>query len=319
MRGAGLAVAVVAALSLAASSAHADRADQLFRKGKKLLAEKKYYDACNAFEESDKLDPAVGAKLNVALCYQEWGKLATAWRWYTEAEAKARETGDERAARIHTIAEELDATVQRLTLKAPAGADVTALAIKLDGVVLEAGALGVERRVDPGPHQVEYVVNGATLTKTIPMERGASFEVVLELPVQSRAQPDPGGSAPGPADPGQSRRRLGIGVAAGGGALIGIAGIVTLAARGSYKDALAEHCRGAPDMCSPEGLDETRSARRRANISTIITLGGLAAVGGGIALYFLAPRAAPVGGEHALYLAPSLAGDGGGVVFGGDF
>ena len=61
--------AALAALALCglAAAAHADRADQLFKKGKKLLAEKKYAEACGAFEQSDRIDPEIGAKLNVAV------------------------------------------------------------------------------------------------------------------------------------------------------------------------------------------------------------------------------------------------------------
>ena len=42
----------------------AAQADQLFKKGKRLLAQKKYPEACAAFEQSDRLDPGIGAKLN---------------------------------------------------------------------------------------------------------------------------------------------------------------------------------------------------------------------------------------------------------------
>jgi len=87
------ALALVALCGLA-GAAHADRADQLFKKGQKLLAEKRYAEACAAFEDSDRLDPEIGAKLNIARCYQEWGKLATAWRWYSEAEQMASKAGD---------------------------------------------------------------------------------------------------------------------------------------------------------------------------------------------------------------------------------
>src|SRR2546428_931143 len=74
----------------------AAQADQLFKKGKRLLAQKKYPEACAAFEQSDHLDPGIGAKLNVAKCYQEWGKLATAWRWYVDAEMMATNAHDTR-------------------------------------------------------------------------------------------------------------------------------------------------------------------------------------------------------------------------------
>ena len=86
---------VIAALVLAAAPALAEtKADQLFKKGKKLLADKKYAEACATFEKVDKLDPAIGAKLNVAKCFEEWGKLAIAYRWYAEAEKLAKDTND---------------------------------------------------------------------------------------------------------------------------------------------------------------------------------------------------------------------------------
>src|SRR5689334_1434029 len=103
--------------------AHADRADVLFKKGKKLLAEKHYAEACAAFEDSDRLDPGIGAKLNVARCYQEWGRLATAWRWFGDAERMAQSAKDDRAPKIHALIEQLDPDVPRLTVKLPPGAD----------------------------------------------------------------------------------------------------------------------------------------------------------------------------------------------------
>ena len=42
-----------------------DKADSLFKQGKKLAAEKKYGEACPAFEQSMKLDPAIGTQLNI--------------------------------------------------------------------------------------------------------------------------------------------------------------------------------------------------------------------------------------------------------------
>jgi len=302
-------------------AAHADRADQLFKKGKKLLAEKRYPEACTAFEDSDRIDPGIGAKLNVARCYQEWGKLATAWRWFTDAERMANQTKDDRATKIHELVEELDPTVPRLKVTAPRDADTRGLAIKLDGVDFDVAALGTDRRVDPGPHQVDYIVDGAKQTKVIPVERGASSEIILDLP--TRATPHRTTRAARPEvserDPGRNRRLLGLGIGGAGVVAVGIAGIVTLGARSDYKDALRAHCRGATDMCDADGLAATHSARHRANIATGVTIFGLAAVAGGLVLYFTTPAAAARHDEHALYLAPSIGGDGGGVVLGGAF
>jgi hypothetical protein len=299
-----------------AGSAHADRAEQLFRKGKKLLAEKRYAEACIAFEDSDRLDPGIGAKLNVAKCYQDWGKLATAWRWYREAEDMATKAGDERAKRIHERIEELDASVPRLTLRLPADTSTDGLVVKLDGVALDQGTLGAERRLDPGSHQIETILNGATETKVIPLERGGSAEITLDLPSPAKPANTPRAELASDA-PRRDLRRIGMLTAGGGGFVIVIASVATLRARDDYNYALDNHCQGATNMCDDKGLDTTHRARRRANIATVATIGGLAAVAGGAYLYFTSWRASR--GERALYLAPQVGGDGTGVVLGGAF
>jgi len=308
------------AIGALGGAAHADRADQLLKKGKKLLGEKKYAEACTAFEESDRLDPGIGAKLNVARCYQEWGKLATAWRWFSEAEKMAKDTKDDRASKIHALAEELDPTIPRLTVKVDHDADTSGLVITPDGLPFDISALGAERRVDPGPHRVDYTVGGATRQKTVPIERGGSSEITIELPKKSRRSAK-SNVEPVAADSEavQKRRFIGLGITGGGVVAMGIAGIVTLRARGDYNHAISAHCGGSTDMCDDAGLAATHSARRRANISTGVTIGGLAMVAGGLVVYFTASRAASHGEEHALYLAPSVSGDGTRVVFGGAF
>ena len=326
MRAAVAAIALAAVASLAAP-AHADRADQLFKKGKKLLAEKKYAEACTAFEQSDKLDTQIGAKLNVARCYEEWGKVATAWRWYSDAEQMAKAAHDERVAKIHDRIVDLDRDVPRLKLTLPADAAMDNVVIRLDGVELTPGELGESRRVDPGPHRIETIVAGASRGKTVPVERGGA-EVVLDVPVKPHGKsPAPGPSVAAAAtgstetdndnDPGRTRRWLGLGAAGAGVVALGVAGIVTLNARSDYQHALDGHCGGVIDMCDDTGLSRTHSARHRANIATGVTVVGLAAVAGGVILYFTAPSAESRE-PHALYVAPTV-GSATGVVFGGAF
>src|SRR5678816_3202397 len=127
-------VALGAALGVA--PAWAENADQLFKKGKDLLAAKRYTEACPTFEKVDKLDPGIGAKLNVAKCYEEWGRLGTAFRWYRDAEQMARDTKDDREPKIHELILALDADVPKLTLKIPADADVDAAGVTGGGAVI---------------------------------------------------------------------------------------------------------------------------------------------------------------------------------------
>lgn len=299
--------------------AHADRAEQLFKKGRRLLAERRYAEACTAFEDSDRLDPTIGAKLNVAKCYQEWGKLASAWRWFTDAERMAKDANDNRAAKIHALVAELDPAVPRLVLKVARAAGTRSVVVKLDGVELDAAGLEAERRIDPGPHEIEYVIDGARQRKAIPIERGASTELLLEPPSKAAARrPRAAELAAEDADPGRARRLAGVGVSAAGVVAIGVASYLGIGARRDYRNALAASCRGAPDMCDADGLTATHDARSRANLATVITIGGTLAVAGGLVLYFTAPRAGPRD-EHALYVAPSIGRDGAAVVFGGGF
>jgi hypothetical protein len=322
---------VIGALVLGiAGPAHADKdekAEQLFRKGKRLLADKHYADACAAFEDSDRVDPGIGAKVNVARCYEEWGKLGTAWRWYADAERMALDAQDPRSKRVHALLAALEPDVPKLTIKLPPGASAANLALTLDGARLDASALGTAQRVDPGPHQIAYNLRGEPMEKTVAIERGGAVEIVLDPPAKRRT-PRPGKHAPDGDEPedqdgggrgtGRDRRILGLAVTGAGAVALGVAGIVTLRARSDYHHALDAHCLGNKDKCDPVGLTAADNARHRANIATLVTIGGIAAVAGGLAIYFLAPHAASHD-EHALYLAPDVAAGHGSLVFGGAF
>lgn len=328
-------VAILAILTLS-PVAHADNADALFKKGKKLLDQKKYAEACDAFEKSDKADASIGTKLNIAKCYEDWGKVATALKWYRLAEGAARKAKDERTDKIKEHMDEVDAEVPRLTLRAGKDYDPTVV-VMLDGAPTK---LDVALEVDPGAHVVEYPTEGGEKKKkVVPVERGGESEVKLDLPKRKPGQVipkvdpetgDPKEPAKPPVivdDPGKTKRMIGYGLGGAGLVAIGVSSYLTLTARGDYRDALASHCMGSTTMCDPQGLTETRDARSRANIATIVFSAGLLAVAGGVFLYVTAPKATtrtgseakPAGEEEesAFYLAPSVSPDGGGLVFGG--
>jgi len=300
----------------------ADTADQLFDKGKKLLAEKRYKEACPTLEKVDALDPAIGAKLNVAKCYEEWGKLGQALRWYSDAERMANDTHDRRASQIHALVAEIEPKVPKLTLKVAPDADRSVGSVQLDGTRVADNLLGTAMRIDPGPHDITYTnAAGKRITKTIPVGRGDETEISLELPKQgSNVKAPPPDERPAPEvieqggyDPGRTRRLIGL-TSAGVGVLgVSIAGILTLSARGDYKDALASHCMNKVNLCDDVGLKATHDARSLANAATGITVVSLVAIAGGAVLYFTAPKRMRL--EHALYVAPT----GTGAVLGGRF
>jgi tetratricopeptide (TPR) repeat protein len=344
-------VSLIITLLALASSASADnkaRADQLFKEGKSLMAEKRYADACNAFEESYKLDPGIGAQLNIAKCYEEWGKLGRAFTSYQLAEKMARDAGDARADKIKELITELDSQVPRLTLRIPKDAP-KGFQVTMDKKPVTV--LGEAFVVDPGPKTLEWWVgDGPKKQKIIAVERGGESEVTLDVPKGTVIKPEggdgDGGGGDGdkkpdkpkkttpekPSPPGRNMRIGGIALGGAGVLAIGVSSIMTLSARGKYNDALDMYCNGMKSSCDPQGLEITHDARSTANVATVVFFVGLAAVGGGVALYLLGSKQAKAasdgeeddgGGaseEEAMrYVVPSVSPDGAGLVYGGRF
>src|SRR5512140_2089839 len=106
-----LACTLLLAVAGSASADNKSKADQLFKQGKKLMGEKKYSEACEAFEQSFKLDPGIGGELNVAKCYEEWGKLGRAYKAYEKAREMAVEAKDDRVAKIDVIIKNVEPNV----------------------------------------------------------------------------------------------------------------------------------------------------------------------------------------------------------------
>jgi hypothetical protein len=316
----------IAAL-LVASVASADKtgkADELFKRAKKLLGEHKYAEACAKFEESYQLDPGIGGELNVGKCYEEWGKLARAYHAYIEAERQAKAANDPRQSKIHDLVAAIEPTVPRLQIHLPPGADTTGLSVSVDGQPVPTSDLETAHLVDPGPKQVDYTAAGVKKQKLVPVERGSTAEVTLDLPakkteVADKPEPPEGDAKPEPKPavehdvPGHGQRIAGIAVGAAGIVGVGVASYLALSARSSYNDALTADCMGMKTMCDPAGLTATHDARTRANIATVVGAVGIAAIAGGIVLYVLAPDASS--NEHAFYVAPTSNG----IAFGGRY
>src|SRR5262245_10756920 len=99
LRGAAFVFALAGAalcprLAAAQSSSESATAQALFDQARSLMESGHAEDACPKFEESQRLDPGSGTLLNLARCYEQTGKLASAWSKYLETAAAAKNVGN---------------------------------------------------------------------------------------------------------------------------------------------------------------------------------------------------------------------------------
>lgn len=297
------------------------RADKLFEDGRKYLANGEYSLACTAFEQSQAVDAAVGTQLNIALCYEKWGKLAAAYRAYLEAERQARETRDKRSTVARTRASDLEPKLARLRVTVPDGIDRYAIYL-LDATEIDVAAFEDELVLDPGTHVIEVRVAGVPPSRNeIVLAANQRAKLELVLPAKPK-QPAPAPVAKPVELPARtpsttttrSKPQLfgGLALLAGGLATVGVAGYVALDARSDHNAAL-ERC---PDSMCPSLADHEAAtdARDRARAMTWVFAGGLAVATVGTILIVTSKRTAP--GEK-LSVRPLVGGGAAGIAIGG--
>jgi hypothetical protein len=138
-------------------------AQALFDEGRRLMDKKRYGEACPKLAESERLDPGGGTLLNLAICHEKQGRLATAKVDYDEALAIAVRDGRkdrQKIARERLAA--LEPTIPRISVVVAVASDSEGLEVKLDGMVLRRAAWGVATAVDPGAHVIEVTAPSRT-------------------------------------------------------------------------------------------------------------------------------------------------------------
>ena len=125
--------ALCAALALprAAFAGSNPAAEALFDKGREAMAAGDYDTACQQLRESDRLEPAVGTRFNLANCEEKRGRLGTAWTLFKSV-LNDLPASDERRPYAQERVEALDKSVPRVTL-VPTGST--------DGVTVTIGEL----------------------------------------------------------------------------------------------------------------------------------------------------------------------------------
>ena len=105
------------ALPLAAQQRDPAAAQALFDQGRALMKAKNYSEACPKLAESQRLDPGIGTQFHLADCYENQGKLASAWAAFHEVASMAAASNQpdrEKAAKAR--AARLEPRLPRLTM-----------------------------------------------------------------------------------------------------------------------------------------------------------------------------------------------------------
>jgi len=321
------------ALGLAAFTtlAHADNssADDAFRQGRELLKAGKFAQACEQFEKSQELDPALGTLYNIAQCDAEIGKLAESLAAYKEV--ITRDTNATRRQAASDAAAKLELRVPRVIVIAEVG-----VTFELDGQPITADA---PIPVDVGKHKLVAFKGrkrGPVTTVKVPDE-GKTVSVSAKLPAEEgdveMRTPETRSDKPDlkvkdPTEPGDPendhaglwethRKEIAIGTIAVGGAALATGLVFGALASSNWNDAKAL-CNGMTTCSSQMLADQAaalgNSAQGKATTSTIFVIAGIGIATAGVVIYATAPRK-----EHQIAVTAMPALDGGSFALSGKF
>lgn len=334
---AALLAAAMGAPPALARDTDAAAAEALFDEARRLLAAGDVKAACPKFAESYRLDPALGALLNLAACHEKEGRVATAWSEYRDAEAQALKARDEkRAGYAKKQAAAIEPRLPHLAVavtETPRG-----FAVTRNGAPMGEASFGLLLPVDPGPQELAATAPGrARWTKRLTLAEGARVRVVVPDLALGKDEPAPAARAPEarapeapsdapspaplastpPLDPPSSGQRA-AGFAMGGVGLAALAAGGIFAGLTAGKKASAdERC---PDkLCDATGLGDVATAHTYAWVANVtLGAGGALVLVGGILALTAKPTSAPASAA-ALRVVPVVGNRSGGVVVGGAF
>lgn len=287
-------------------------AQALFDQARKLMTEERWSEACPKLEESQRLDPAGGTLLHLALCREREGRIATAWALYQDALSQAKRDGRKDRAKI--AQERIDVLGPRLPKMrvrvAAQNRTLPGFRLVRDEVTVGEAQWGESVPVDPGARVLRAEAEGRKPWSTkVDVSKGPT-EITVDVPeleIDPRAGETPGAEKPEPrlrledATRGDGQRMLGL--VAGGVGLVGLAvggafGLVAI----SKDDEADSECK-PPDrtLCTQKGVDAGRASEDAGNVSTVAFIAGGALLAAGAVLYLTAPDRGPSVG-----LAPAV-------------
>lgn len=313
-----LAFALGVLAPIAAHGQASPQAEALFRDGKQLMKDGKLAEACEAFEGSERAEHNVATVLSLADCREKNHQYASAWALFLQADSQTR--SDPKKAALNTTAKRrahaLEARLSYLTINVPDESRIPDLVVTRDGAPVDPAEWNRSIPADGGSHVIAGKAPGHESWSTTVTLQPESDKQAVEVP-RFKALPEivnkpPRDEAVVPVrvvahepSPFTPRRKIGLGVAAGGVAVGAVAIGLGITASNLHNDAVAT-C--PPSACSVKNAadatatnDRARSRARYANIGYGVA--GAAAIAAGV-LWLTGKPEAPHAG--AVVVAPQL-------------
>lgn len=299
------AIAIALTSSGVAAAGDTSTAEHLFQQGLDAMKKNQFKEACDAFAGSNEADRSVGTEINLGLCNEKQGKLATAWGIYRTAAGFADQKGlKDRAQLARDEAAKIEPKLHRLVISVKFPSE--GLVVTRNGERVPAASLGNDVPIDPGEYVIEVNAKGKKAHKQTVRIAAAPGVDRVEIPALEDAPADmvmpPGGDSRPAGSDGSTQRTIGF-VVGGAGilALVTAGGIVifNLAVTNSqYKDVKKDfderECSTKPTTApcptlakALDSKDEARDANTVAAVAVGAT--GAAMLIGGILLLVTAP------------------------------
>jgi hypothetical protein len=301
---ASLAVVLATLVTRAASAQPSTRdvaAEELFTEGRDLIQQGRFREACEKFDASRRLEPAVGTLLGLGHCYEAQARTASAWFAYRAAAALAAQRNDPRRTTAEERAAALEPRLSTLGVVLPAVSSQAATRVSIDGEELSPDALRAPLAIDPGPHTVEARAPGRIVWTTQIVVDRAGEKAAVQIPALA---PEVDLVTEQASAARAARRTIGAVLAVGGVVAIGAGAFFGVEAISKGRDA-NRACPAGEPCFDPAVVHENDTARTFADASTVTIPVGAAIVAVGGAL-FLTSRE-----PHALRLDVQTSANGG--------
>ncbi|MBV8760056.1 MAG: tetratricopeptide repeat protein [Deltaproteobacteria bacterium] len=300
----GIAAALVCALasSVSAQSASAE-AEALFRQGRDLMKAGKLTEACAAFEQSQKLEPATTTLLNLAGCREKNGQLASAWGAFVDAERQTRSGTDSGTKQLHQIASDkatlLESELSKLTISVPEGSRIKGLVVARNNEPISDVMWNHPLPVDGGTYTITATAGALNWSTTVTIARDHDIKTIEVPKLEEKAKkpppvvtaPPPTAPTPSPVqpepppepEPAHASKLVPILTIAGGAVLIAGGVAFELSGESTYDAAKKE----MTDQARRTSLESSANTKRYT--AEALGIAGLAVAGVGVWLYLRHP------------------------------